>query len=288
MNRIKLAGVAAALLVAAAVGTGIGWGVAQYLIAELAEEVKSSRLQAMRVQPSSYVSTSDIAVAAGPQPADLEALAGWVAKVDAEVSKPGWVHLTYTSSTDSDQDNNGILPNGQPIPLRSLADEWYQLNDDGLVIASVGLMLTEDRQVVQVGTYYDGIGYNSTTSDTYELRPFKLHLDFHFLDDTQAMLKQGVPVTQQMVTLNNQEVVVYAFREDYPPDRQNSPLYEQPVLAGEVMAYFDPVTGNLLEMNTIFVLADGTRRLLTSVQSIRYEGADTPPPEILNYLNATR
>jgi hypothetical protein len=79
--------------------------------------------------------------------------------------KRGWMHVHQHIIFDTDTKNNGVLPNGIVLPLSQINDIWYQIDDQGLVIELVSIMLNSDGQFVQVGVSSDGTSWNSATNE---------------------------------------------------------------------------------------------------------------------------
>ncbi len=113
-------------------------------------------------------------------------------KAAALTSQPGWIFIRSTVLYDTDRKNNGILPNGQEIPLSQIIEDWFHVNEEGLVFESVSTMCATDGEFVQTGVYTDGFSWNSATDEGVTKSPY-------FLGDMSGDLASLI---QEMIATN--------------------------------------------------------------------------------------
>ncbi len=199
---------------------------------------------------------------------------------------PGWIHLREEAHYDTDEGNNGVLPNGAVIPLHQINDTWYHLNEELLVFESISIMQTMDGEIVQVGVVKNGVGWNSATGETEVSEPEKLNgFDFNFLNDLVRMQDFGIEPQVNRVTLSDgregiQIVIVEKFEAPI-----KSVDYEKLNTKAETRALFDEETGYLLQKTVVIGFDDGSERVFLEMSQTVIE--ETPPDDILQLLNNT-
>ena len=198
--------------------------------------------------------------------------------------KSGWLHVREEKTFDTDEPNNGVLPNGQSIPNHQLNDIWYHLNEDGLVLELVYIMRNSDGQIAQAGINSDGTSWNSATKEISLWDQFRLDgLDGNFLKDLRRLKEIGNTITVEDMTLPNGGKGIL-FSIVGPPDKPIQLVnYIKPFIRGETRALFDASSGYLIQKEEIFFFEDGTQRIsLSLTQMIQFE---SPTDEVLNYLS---
>lgn len=192
----------------------------------------------------------------------------------------GWVHLV--TRHQSDQDEAGILPNGQPIPLDYVMDEWYQLDQQKQVLTVISIMKDENDRVVQVGTFQEGLWRNSIAGEAYPGEA-ALYLDFGFSRNIEQATAHGKPAVRYEASMADRPVVTFAIGEQF-----DSPLnmagYTEPVVSAEHQATFDSESGQLLSLARVFVMGDGEQRVVETTTIIAMESVREPPAEVLEFL----
>jgi len=199
-------------------------------------------------------------------------------------SRPGWVYTKETTVYDIDRENNGVLPNGQPIPLSHTIESWFHINADGLVFESVSIMWAENGDIVQVSAFANGSAWNSTTSEILHQEPFYLGLlDYGFTRDMQDYTERlKVQPDLFNVVLEGKELIVFTLNErhDMPV---NALDYNEPVYGVRTSAYFDEESGLLVETERIMIFEDGTERKYFNI-ALEVRLDVLPQDETLKYL----
>jgi hypothetical protein len=198
--------------------------------------------------------------------------------------KPGWIHVRQQITFDTDTKNNGVLPNGTAIPLSQINDIWYQIDDQGLVIEVVSIMLNSDGQVVQVGVISDGTSWNSATNEIAIADQYKLDgLDNSFLRDLQWLEKFGNLASISQIILPNNQIGLQITIGDKFDQPTKTIDYDKPAIGAETTAVFDQTTGNLISEKIVYIFDDESVRVYKSyTQDIKFE---PPAVDVLNYLS---
>jgi len=192
----------------------------------------------------------------------------------------GWVHLI--SQHTSDQDEGGTFPDGRPIPLSYIMDEWYQLDEQNQVVAVISIMKDHSGQPVQVGTFREGIWQNLAFGTKSEGEA-DLYLDFGFSKNVEQAMVRGNSFVRYEALVGDQPVVTFAIGENF-----DQPLnimgYTKPVISVENQATFDLKSGQLLSLERVFVMNNGEQRVAEKTIVLTMERATTPPTEVSELL----
>ncbi len=179
---------------------------------------------------------------------------------------PGWVHL---HSREIFEESLGTLPDGTLIPAEYQVDDWYELDENGLVVRAVSRQLDLSGNILQTSLFKDGSWANLTTRESWEQPPYELQpLDYAFTDLAISAAKTGKSLTRQAVN----------FEGNYVGDQYL-------IQDGEVRweSVYDPATGKQLNFLTWQVLSEGLQ-LVSSVVIETLENTVSPPAEILDLL----
>lgn len=201
----------------------------------------------------------------------------------AMMNGSGWLHVVNHYSRNRDQ--TGVLPNGQSVPLNYINDTWYQLNDQGLAIAVIAFMKSEDGQLQQVATFRDGVWRNLTFGDKYSGEVFAPQLDFgmgKYL--AQRAQSHGGLVGRQEKTVDSRATVVFTAQDAFANPAVIAG-YDKQAARVETSAGFDLQTGRMLYLEHIMVTPDGERRLVERVDIQMVERVSELPNEIFTFLN---
>lgn len=193
----------------------------------------------------------------------------------------GWMHLREEKVFDTDAENNGVLPNGVAIPNHQINDIWYRLDASHHVVESVTIMRTAEGEIVQVGVYSNGTGWNSATEVTEPSEPTVLNaLDGQFL---WGLKKLGESSHQpQIIEEMSTDGIRFVIKERFDDNPMQLMDYKLPVIQAETRATFDQEKGYLLSKEVVFQFLDGSERASQSLkQEITFE---KPTEEALSYI----
>lgn len=205
-----------------------------------------------------------------------------VAQWSASASKGGgWVHLV--SNHDRDKDQVGTLPNGQPVLIDYIYDNWYQLDSEGKVLTAVTTQKDKDGQSQQIATLRDGIWRNLTLNTKFPNgESSTLQLDYGFGADVDTALSQGSKLSRQENVVDGRPTVLFAIHEDF-----SEPVYlagyQKAVASARRTAAFDMETGQTLYLERIFTMIDGEQKV-SRTDILVFEKALTPPAHVLEFL----
>jgi hypothetical protein len=98
-----------------------------------------------------------------------------IKKADETYLKPGWLHKQ--TIYESFPAVKGFFRNGDPIPTKSVKDEWYLIGEDGFVSQAATIDDTGDELTTQKVIFKDGIWKNLTVpeSSTTEKEDYQIN-----------------------------------------------------------------------------------------------------------------
>jgi hypothetical protein len=213
-----------------------------------------------------------------PEAISNYSVSDFINKSEKLINQPGWIHVQETTSYDIDQENNGVLPDGQVIPLSYITDTWYHINSDGLVEESVSIMKSNDgAKTLQTSIFTDNKSWSSSDNQEMPQKPYSLGaLDHNFFADVQDISKRLSIQPEQEVSEN---ISTFAITE-----KLDQPLltvdYKMPVYSISTFASFDSTTGLLVEIKRIMRFENGSERNYFHV-TMKTETGIEPPKDIL-------
>lgn len=205
-------------------------------------------------------------------------------KAVAITNQPGWIHVKDTVIGDSDQENNGVLPDGTVIPKSYTDESWFHINTGGLVFESLTTMFTLDGKKVQTSILHDNNYWNTATDKSTPQSPYSLG---SFSGDFSSILNNYISRTNKSplintIDMNGRSVILFSI-----DDPQKVPLtppdFKQPVTSVKTNAYFDNDTGFMIQRDEIMTLTDGTVRTLYTVTT-DVEIGSRPPEKIISQI----
>jgi len=183
-------------------------------------------------------------------------------------SHTGWLHKVYYQESEV---NNGVA-----LPQNYSVDGWYLVNEAGFVTQNVVSKYDDAGNLISRGIYKDNTLINLSTKEEMETEgPYRLKLDGGV---TKSMLEthmEGSILIYEDTTIDEKPVNKFSVIGNYdkPTHFSNS---SQPVKSVRMTAIFDQVTGDLYEMECVFILIDGTEELFYRVQILTLEWGDLP------------
>lgn len=207
----------------------------------------------------------------------------WKARKANDLKHNQWVHMVY--SVTSENRSGLILPNGQPTPSSYTQDDWYYFNKDGLVEKGVFSGKDADGNIFQQAVYQNNHFFNLTFGDIMveDEPPYSIDIDFGFASrimDAKAIKKSDGKV-------KGKPSVVYSYIEKLKlPTR----LGAEDVIVDAITTkgYFDKETGDFVQMQLIWTLANGTEVIDSSTETISIDGFPDAPDEILKVLEEVK
>jgi len=193
---------------------------------------------------------------------------------------PGWLHIQLHHLRNKDK--SSALSNGQAIPLNYISDTWYHLNEQGQAVEVVAFMRTEEGDPVQISTFKDNMWRNLTIAEEWAGDPFTPQLDLGFSADANRA-EGGGTLRQQMSQIAGQPVVQFTLREDFDAPLQMEG-YAHPMVAAERRASFAEHSGDLVQMERVFVTEDGQELVVEHIDVISNEYPVEPAAEVLALL----
>lgn len=205
-------------------------------------------------------------------------------KAAALTSQPGWVYVRSIVIYDTDRKNIGVLANGQEIPLSQINEDWFHINEAGLVFESVSTMSASDGEIIQTSVYANGFSWNSATDERVPKSPYLLG---DMSGDLASLIQEMIERTGQMpgmVITEAESGKVYTFTVTYTPAEPiKGPDFDQPVTAIITVVSINDETGLPVQHDQIMVLEDGTQRAFYRVSNEIQIGA-MPPESIISII----
>lgn len=191
----------------------------------------------------------------------------------------GWLYIKTHRTHDIDAENFGVFSNGQELPKEYIFEDWFFINERGLIEQSVSIQTAMDGDIVQVGVYSDGTSWNTAVDEVRYQAPasfigFDAGLQSELNNETLTM----IPVVE-----NDKQLMKYDFtlteKEPVLADE-----YFKPQTSMKMEYFFDQSTGFLLRFKQTVFLEDGTQRIFDFFES-DYQIGREPPPDVLAYFD---
>lgn len=148
----------------------------------------------------------------------------------------GWIYVE-SDRTNTEQGGQ-MLPNGRQVPPQYLEYSWYQVDQQGNLLAAITRQIDYSEQIYQEIVTRDGISRNMTFSYEYTATlPMAYETDGGFTVAAGEALARGATLSQ----VENEEGRFVLLLEEEDAQR-----------GGKLRRYaaFDPQTGRLLELST--------------------------------------
>lgn len=179
---------------------------------------------------------------------------------------PGWVHVLDREIL---QQSGGVLPNGKEIPNEYRLDQWYELDENGMIVRTVVRMLDMSGEVLQESVLQEEKFTNLTLGEVNPQEVFYLQpFDHGFTDLAESAAKTNKTLSKQPLF----------FEGEY--------IGEQYVIQGSDVRWesvYDPTTGRQLSFSTWEVKPEGLQFVASVVVEVM-ENLPSAPPEILAYF----
>ena len=193
----------------------------------------------------------------------------------------GWLHLVEFH--DRNKDQIGKLPNGEEIPMDYISDTWYHLSEDGEIVALVAMMKDTNENIVQIGTYFDGLWRNVTMGEEWAGEADEVGLDYGFIKDIGNSEFYGSIVSREENAADGNQEIVFSITDIF-----HSPTkiegFDMLIAKGVKQISFDQQSGAISFIERFLVDEYGNERLLERMKISLIEKIASPPPEVLDYL----
>ncbi|NOT06367.1 MAG: hypothetical protein HOP27_17380 [Anaerolineales bacterium] len=197
-----------------------------------------------------------------------------------------WIHVV--SAITSETSNGVILPDGQPMLSSYIQDDWFYINKDGLVEKGVISMKDNGGNIFQQSAYQNNIMINFTFGDRQEnQQPYPLNIDFGFGDRILNAKSTSIVIEKSDGEVKGKSSVIYSYIEKLKLPTQ---LGAENVIVDAITTkgYFDKETGDFVQIQTIWTLANGREVVFESTEVISIDSSFDAPDEILKVLEAVK
>ncbi len=132
------------------------------------------------------------------------------------LKQPGWFYLV--TSQDRTGEDYGVLGDGTPIPTDFEMHSWYLLDDSGIIVSKISLMLDLQGVVVQY-SYFDGqIVANFPNADLWEKEPYDLRLITGVRNMLGRWDELGLELDAELVTVDGIDAIQVMTVQIGPPN----------------------------------------------------------------------
>ena len=221
------------------------------------------------------------------QPVNADDVIKTIREWESKYLKNGqWVHLVYSVTLAEPQ--GVVLPNGEPMPSSYTVDDWYYVNDVGLVEKGVFSVKDNDGNLLQQSALQDNVMINFTFEDRQEnLERFPLNIDLGFEQQIMEASNKGIGIKKSEVTADGKSSLVYSYIEELQLPTQLG-AEQMVVYSITKKGFFDAKTGDLTQIQIIWVLSDGTELIYDTVRIVSIESQPNPSSDILKILEGVK
>lgn len=203
-------------------------------------------------------------------------VASWQSSVKEQ---RGWLHMKILYNREFD--GGGTLPNGNQIPQDYISEIWYKTDNADATIQMVNLMWDMEGDLVQVATYRDGYWRNFSDNSKVADMPPTLPQDDRFVAGNVAYNK----IVRENISSDKEPEAVFTYHYSHPAISYDEIGFEGITINGGIIQEtIDIVTGQTLNVTTIFQMTDGSERLADEYTYLLTEIVDDVPANVAEYL----
>jgi hypothetical protein len=178
---------------------------------------------------------------------------------------------------------SATLPDGSPIPTKSVNDLWVLLDSDGYALKAVTIDDTGNPITSQTTVFQDGIWTNLSIAELSSQEKETYRPTFDDFISFAETYKDILNLEKAEMELNGEKVIVFSATQ----------IFKEPVTLGksstiisgmEGKYYFSLDTGLLMKVEEFHVYPSGEIMLAGQTTLINIEKIDTPPANILAYF----
>lgn len=181
-----------------------------------------------------------------------------------------------------------ILPNGEPMPSSYITDDWFYVNDAGLVEKGVFSIKDNSGNILQQSAFQNNVLINFTFDDRQENQDFfSLNIDLGLSQQIKEASNQGLKINKSDEMVEEKPSIMYFYTEEL---KLPTPLGADSVIVDGIVkkGFFDAETKDFIQLQTVWVLSDGTELVYETVYIISIDSYPTPNDEILKILEGVK
>ena len=221
------------------------------------------------------------------QPVNVDDVTKMVDDWESKVLQNGqWIHVIY--SVNLLEPSGIILPDGQPMPSSYINDDWYYVNQAGLVEKGVFSMKDNSGNILQQSAFQNNTIINFTFDDRQDDQQFyPLSIDLGFKDRITEATNKGITITKSNESMEGKPSITFSYTEKLKLPTQ---LGNENVVVDSIIqkGSFDEETGDFLQIQTIWILNDGTEIVYETSHIISIESLSDTNNEITRILEAVK
>lgn len=191
--------------------------------------------------------------------------------------QPGWVHII---SENIESDNNGFLG-----PKHTIGEYWQYIDADGKITKHVLVVKDPNgavwQTIARVGEKQVNFTAQTAMEDQNLIQQAKRD---HLPEDIENGTRQGAQVRMEETVLEGRPCWLITMMYDNNPPIQYAGT-DMTVAHTELKTWIEQETGYILLRERIDHLVDGRLVVSQHLRTLTQERVDTPPQEIMYYLN---
>ena len=205
---------------------------------------------------------------------------------EKKIQNSQWVNIITAFTLMEPQ--GVILPNGEPMPSSYITDDWFYVNDAGLVEKGVFSIKDNNGNILQQSAFQNNVLINFTFDDRQENQDFfSLNIDLGLAQQIREASNQGLKINKSDETVEGRPSVMYFYTEELKLPTQ---LGADSVIVDSIVqkGFFDAETKDFVQLQTVWVLSDGTELVYVTVYIISIDSYSSPNDEILKILEGVK
>jgi hypothetical protein len=195
---------------------------------------------------------------------------------------PGWVHVVSEQKTPP---KPGVVSSFPPPYLRT--EEWFEIDAGGYVTRNLYSDYDASGQIVQQAATVDNYSVNFTTGDSgfNENGPYPLSLDTQTQLLSRAAESDSANFTREETTCETGSACLLITSWEIFSNPIQNHGEPQPFTGIGRRVWIDLETGQQVQIQSFWLLADGSERVDHTQRVLVVEKVETPPQEILEILS---
>jgi hypothetical protein len=193
----------------------------------------------------------------------------------------GWIHVRYE---DIEPENTANFQSGKIGPHHSLGETWQYVEADGTISKQVWIEKTPDGTVWQKIARIGQTQVNFTAGTAVDDPALITRAQLDPLPETILQSRGDVSAIREEALLDHRLCLQITIQTIFNPPTKIDPLPKK-VVSTNYKVWIDRGTGQILKVESLFGLEDGTDFVMQTLLYPTKERVDKPPKEIIDLLN---
>ncbi|MCS7248217.1 MAG: hypothetical protein NZ840_08240 [Anaerolineales bacterium] len=246
------------------------------------QQETSDQVESSTTQPEQFPNSVFVGLDQKKTNEDIIAFAKEITtKANQSYLTPGWLHIQ--SQIEFFFTMSATLPDGSPIPTKSINDLWVLLDSDGYALKAVVVDDTGNPVTSQTTVFQDGQWTNLSIPEASSQEKEAYRPTFDDFVSFAETYKEILDLEQAEMELNGKKVILFTARE----------MFKEPITLGKSSTilsgmmgkyYFSLDTGLLVKVEEFHIYPSGETMLASRITLLNVEKIDVPPADILAYF----